>query len=322
MNQSFIERAKQVFDIEAAAILSLKNKLDHQFVAACKLILNCSSRVIVLGIGKSSHIGAKIAATLASTGTPSFFIHAAEASHGDLGMIMADDIVIAISYSGETPELVTIIPAIKALGVKLISICGQKNSSLVLASDVFLDAGIDQEACPLGLAPTASTTAALAFGDALAVTLLEARNFKPLDFARTHPGGSLGKRLLLTVEDLMHRGNRLPIVSSTANVIEGLMEVTSKGFGMTMVIDEAGKVCGIFTDGDLRRTIDRKLDLHAVTMQSVMTKGGRKVAPNLLATEALALMEKFKITVLIVLDEENRPLGLVHMYDLLQAGVV
>lgn len=320
-HHNFIQDAASVFDTEAAAILYVKDKLGAEFVSACQLILQCTAKVIVLGIGKSSHVGAKIAATLASTGTPAFFIHAAEASHGDLGMISADDIVIAISHSGETQELVNIIPTIKFIGVKLIAICGQRGSSLALAADVFLDAGITEEACPLGLAPTASTTVALVMGDALAVALLQARNFKPVDFARTHPGGSLGKRLLLTVQDLMHQGARLPKVHEKTSVAEGLMEMTSKGFGMTMVLNDQGIVLGVFTDGDLRRAIDRKIDLHQVAIGEVMTPGGRKIPANLLATEALALMEQFKITTLMVLDESNRPLGLVHMYDLLQAGV-
>jgi arabinose-5-phosphate isomerase len=321
MNKTFIDYARRVFDIEAQAVLSLKNKLDDQFIHACELILNCNARVIVLGIGKSSHIGAKIAATLASTGTPAFFVHAAEASHGDLGMITADDVLIAISHSGETAELVNIIPTIKFLGVKLIAICGRRQSSLGFAADIFLDASISEEACPLGLAPTASTTAALAFGDALAVSLLQARNFKPVDFARTHPGGNLGKRLLLTVNDLMHRGCRLPTVKVDTSLAEGLMEMTSKGFGMTMVLDNDDKVCGVFTDGDLRRIIDKKLDLHESKMSEIMTYGGKQVSSTLLATEALAIMEHHKITTLMVLDEEKHPLGLLHMYDLLQAGV-
>jgi len=320
-NHDFIHYANRVFDVEATAILQAKNKLGEEFITACQFILQCQAKVIVLGIGKSSHIGAKIAATLASTGTPAFFIHAAEASHGDLGMISADDLVIAISYSGETPELVNIIPAIKFIGVKLIAICGQRSSSLALAADVFLDAGVVEEACPLGLAPTASSTVALVLGDALAVSLLQARDFKPVDFARTHPGGSLGKRLLLTVRDLMHQGNRLPTVSAQATIAEGLMEMTSKGFGMTMVLNDDGAVVGVFTDGDLRRMIDRKIDVHCTVIGEAMTHGGRSVSVDLLATEALALMEQFKITTLMVLDQQQRPLGLVHMYDLLQAGV-
>jgi arabinose-5-phosphate isomerase len=321
LNHDFIRYASRVFDVEADAILDAKNKLGQEFIAACQLLLCCSAKVIVLGIGKSSHIGAKIAATLASTGTPAFFVHAAEASHGDLGMIGADDVVIAISHSGETAELVNIIPAIKFIGVKLIAICGRRASSLALAADVFLDAGVREEACPLGLAPTASTTVALALGDALAVSLLQARDFRPVDFARTHPGGSLGKRLLLTVRDLMHQGDRLPKVSLYATVAEGLMEMSSKGFGMTMVLNAENAVIGVFTDGDLRRMIDRKIDVHDTLMRDVMTPGGRRVSVDLLATEALALMEQFKITTLMVLDEAERPLGLVHMYDLLQAGV-
>jgi arabinose-5-phosphate isomerase len=321
MTVDFLAEARRVIDVEANAILALKSRLNGAFSKACELILACKGRVVVLGIGKSSYIGAKLAASFASTGTPAFFVHAAEANHGDLGMITPEDLVIAISNSGETPELMNIIPLIKHLGVKLISICGREKSSLALASDVFLDAHVAEEACHLGLAPTASTTAALVLGDALAVTLLKARGFTPADFARTHPGGNLGKRLLLCVQDLMHIGDRLPIVTLQANIVEALMEVTRKGFGVTIVVDEEGRACGIFTDGDLRRAIDKKMDLHQVNMRDVMTKGGKAISADMLATEALMIMEKHKITTLMVLDEAQKPFGLIHMHDLLQAGV-
>ncbi len=318
---NYIEQANRVIEIEAKAILALKERLDGDFSKACKMILACQGRVIVLGIGKSSYIGAKIAASLASTGTPAFFIHAAEASHGDLGMITTQDILVAISNSGETQELVRILPIIKHLGIKLIAICGRRDSSLGLAADAFLNASVSEEACPLGLAPTASTTAALVLGDALAVALLEARGFTPVDFARTHPGGNIGKRLLLTVRELMHTGEQLPLVQQSEKLADGLLEITRKKLGVAMVVDTEGKVRGIFTDGDLRRVIDSKFDLHQVTMQAVMTPGGKTIAADALATEALAMMEKNKITSLIILDEANKPLGLIHMHDLLQAGV-
>ncbi|MCD6046418.1 MAG: D-arabinose 5-phosphate isomerase [Gammaproteobacteria bacterium] len=321
MTVDFLAEAYRVIDIEANAILALKPRLNGDFSKACELILACKGRTVVLGIGKSSYIGAKIAASFASTGTPAFFVHAAEASHGDLGMITPDDLVIAISNSGETPELMNILPLIKHLGVKLISICGRATSSLALASDVFLDAHVAEEACHLGLAPTASTTAALVLGDALAVTLLKARGFTPADFARTHPGGNLGKRLLLCVRDLMHVGGRLPIVTLQTNIVDALMEVTRKGFGVTIVVDESGRACGIFTDGDLRRAIDKRLDLHQVSMRDVMTRGGKTASADMLATEALMIMEKHKITTLVVLDKAQKPSGLIHMHDLLQAGV-
>jgi len=317
----FIAEAQRVIRLEAHAIENLKNNIDEGFVQACQLILACEGRVVMLGIGKSSHVGAKIAATLASTGTPAFFIHAAEASHGDFGMVTEKDIIIAISNSGETRELLDVIPMIKHLGVKLIAICGHPDSSLGLAADVFLNASVAEEACPLGLAPTASTTAALVLGDALAVSLLKSRNFTPTDFARTHPGGRLGKRLLLSVRDLMHQGDNLPVIDEEAFLRDGLMAMSQKGFGMTMVLDAEGKVSGIFTDGDLRRVMDKKLDIHETKMKEIMVKGGKHISADALATEALALMEKYKITALIIIDTMKKPVGLIHMHDLLEAGV-
>lgn len=320
--QSYILAAKKVISIESEQIARLADRLNNQFASACQSILDCRGRVVVLGVGKSSHVGAKIAATLASTGTPAFFVHAGEASHGDLGMITADDIVIAISNSGETQELVSLLPVIKKLSVKLIAICGRQNSSLATVADIFLDVSVTEEACPLGLAPTASTTAALVMGDALAVSLLQARNFTPADFAKTHPGGSLGKRLLLTVGDLMQTGDRVPMVSENIMVNEALLEVTRKGFGLTAVVNANHQLVGIFTDGDLRRVIDNNLDVRNTIISEVMTKGGKTIAGKSLAFEALQLMEKYKITVLLVLDDNKVPCGVLHMYELLRAGLI
>ncbi len=317
-----IALAQTVIDIEVQALSSLKSRLGEEFIQACHLMLTCKGKVVVLGIGKSSYIGAKIAASLASTGTPAFFIHAAEAGHGDLGMISQTDIVVAISNSGETQELVSVIPTLKHIGVQLIAICGRRESSLGLAADIFLDASVAEEACPLGLAPTASTTVALALGDALAVALLKKRGFTPVDFARTHPGGSLGKRLLLKVRDLMHTGSDLPLVRQNMRLGEVLIEVTQKKLGFAIVVDDHNKAIGIFTDGDLRRALDRAHpDLKNIPITEVMTPGGKTIDVDALATEALMLMEKYKITAIMILDNKHCPLGVIHMHDLLRAGV-
>jgi len=314
--------ARRVLEIERDALDALLPRIDAGFAEACRLLLGCRGRVVVTGMGKSGHIGGKIAATLASTGTPSFFVHPGEASHGDLGMITRDDAVIAISNSGETSEVLTILPLIKRMGVPLVSMTGRPASTLAKAADVHLDVSVDQEACPLNLAPTASTTATLAMGDALAVALLEARGFTPEDFALSHPGGTLGRRLLLKVADLMHGGDRIPKVPAHASLSAALLEMTQKGLGMTAIVDEADRVLGIFTDGDLRRVLDANLDVRTARIAEVMTRGGRHIGASQLAAEAVHLMEKHRITVLMVLDADRHVQGVLHMHDLLRAGVV
>ena len=307
--------------IEAAAITELAGRIDDAFVAACQHMLACKGRIVVIGMGKSGHIGGKIAATLASTGSPAFFVHPGEASHGDLGMITPGDVVLALSNSGETSEIVTIVPLIKRMGVPLIGLTGRKNSSLANEADVNLDVSVAKEACPHDLAPTASTTVALVMGDALAIALLEARGFTAEDFAMSHPGGSLGRRLLLHVHDIMHRGDEVPTVTTSARVRDALMEMTAKGLGMTAVVDTAGGAVGIFTDGDLRRCLDRGMDVHRSTVAEVMTPGGLRISPDRLAVEALNLMEDKKINALLVVDDD-RLCGALNMHDLLRAGVV
>ncbi len=314
--------ARAVLDTEAAAILSLNARLDASFVRACELMLACRGRVVVSGMGKSGHIGGKIAATLASTGTPAFFVHPGEASHGDLGMITRQDLVLALSNSGETPELLAILPLIKRLGVPLISMTGRPQSTLAREADVHIDVAVDKEACPLGLAPTASTTAALAMGDALAVALLETRGFTAEDFALSHPGGALGRRLLLHVRDIMHSGERLPVVALGAPLRDALLEITAKGLGITAIVDGEGRLAGVFTDGDLRRALDHAdVDLRHARIDALYTQGGKTCPPGMLAAEALGLMERHKINALIVVDEAHRPIGALNTHDLLRAGV-
>jgi len=314
--------ARRVLEIERDALNALLPRIDTGFARACVLLMECRGRVVVTGMGKSGHIGGKIAATLASTGTPSFFVHPGEASHGDLGMITRDDAVIAISNSGETSEVLTILPLIKRMGVPLVSMTGKPASTLAKAADVHLDVSVAQEACPLNLAPTASTTATLAMGDALAVALLEARGFTPEDFALSHPGGALGRRLLLKVADIMNTGERIPQVKADVTLSAALLEMTHKGLGMTAIVDDDGHALGIFTDGDLRRVLDANLDVRRARITEVMTRGGKHIGPNQLAAEAVHLMEKHRITVLMVLDAEGRVAGVLHMHDLLRAGVV
>jgi arabinose-5-phosphate isomerase len=313
---------RRALEIERDALDGLLARIDERFAEACRLMLACSGRVVVTGMGKSGHIGGKIAATLASTGTPAFFVHPGEASHGDLGMITRQDVVLAISYSGETAEIVTLLPLLKRLQVPLIAMTGKTASTLAQTAEVHLDVSVALEACPLNLAPTASTTATLAMGDALAVALLEARGFTPEDFAMSHPGGSLGRRLLLKIADVMHGGVRLPIVSENATLSEALLEMTRKGLGMTAVVDAQGAVLGVFTDGDLRRVLDAGVDVRTVRITEVMTRGGKSIGPQQLAAEAVALMEQHKITSLLVKDASARLVGVVHMHDLLRAGVV
>jgi arabinose-5-phosphate isomerase len=322
MDFDFIRSGQRVVDIEAAATRALHQRIDASFTRACEIILGCKGRIIVTGMGKSGHIGNKIAATLASTGTPAFSVHPGEASHGDLGMITGQDVVIAISNSGKTEEVLSILPVIKRKGTPLISMTGVATSPLATQADVNLDVSVAEEACPLGLAPTASTTATLVMGDALAVALLEARGFTADDFALSHPGGSLGRRLLLLVENIMRKGKDIPLVNSDATVSQALLEISGKGLGMTGIVDGNGVLTGVFTDGDLRRALDHGLDIKATPIGTAMTRNPKSVHPHILAVEALNLMEKSKITALMVVDHDNKPVGALNMHDLLRAGVV
>ncbi len=314
--------ALAVIDTECEALQALRPRIDDTFVEACRLMLGCRGRVVVSGMGKSGHIGHKIAATLASTGTPAFFVHPGEASHGDLGMITAADVALVLSYSGETDELLTVVPLIKRLGVPLIALTGKPRSSLASAADVHLDVSVPKEACPLGLAPTASTTATLAMGDALAVALLESRGFTQEDFARAHPGGVLGRRLLLHLADIMHTGEAIPAVAPDTPFRDALLEMSRKRLGMTAVIDADNKVLGVFTDGDLRRALDRDLDIHNTQIDQVMTADCRTARADMLAAAALQMMESHKINALLVVDDDQRLIGALNMHDLLRARVV
>jgi arabinose-5-phosphate isomerase len=322
LNKDLIALAGRVLEIESHAVMQLKSRLDETFTRACQLCLETEGRVVVTGMGKSGHIGGKIAATLASTGTPSFFMHPAEASHGDLGMITAHDLLLAVSYSGETDEVVTILPLIKRMGAKLITLTGNAKSTLALAADVHLDVSVSEEACPLNLAPTASTTATLAMGDALAVALLESRGFTAEDFALSHPSGSLGKRLLLRVADVMHTGDKIPSVTEDVSLSAGLLEMTEKGLGMTAIVDRNQHVLGVFTDGDLRRALDQGIDVHKTTMQSVMHRDCVVTGPDILAAEAVHVMDERKITALLVVDNNNVLVGALNVHDLFRAGVM
>jgi len=314
--------ARAVIELEAQAVAALAARINADFASACRLILDCSGRVVVTGMGKSGHVGSKIAATLASTGTPAFFVHPGEAQHGDLGMIQPEDVVLAISNSGETGEILTILPIIKRMGAKLIAMTGNAKSSLARQADVHLDAAVEKEACPHNLAPTSSTTATLALGDALAVALLKARNFTPEDFARSHPGGKLGRRLLLYVRDVMHSGERVPLVPETASLRDALLEMTSKGLGMTGVTDAGGRLTGIYTDGDLRRTLSTGVDFYQARITDVMIRNPKTIGADVLAAEAVAFMQAKNINGLIVVDGEQRAIGAFNMQDLLRAGVV
>ena len=317
-----LELGRRTLRIEADAVRALTDRLDASFLRAVDACLNCTGRVVVSGIGKSGHIGRKISATLASTGTPAFFMHPAEASHGDLGMITAQDVVLALSNSGESPELISILPLIKRRGARLLAITGNPQSTLAREADIHLDAGVAQEACPHNLAPTASTTAALALGDALAVATLFARGFTAEDFARTHPGGSLGRKLLVRVRDLMHTGEDLPVVTDTASLKEALLEMTRKGLGMTAVVDAKRCLIGVFTDGDLRRLLDRDVDVRTLMIREVMKREPRTIADDVLAVEAVRLMQEAKINGLLAVDAQGRLTGALNMHDLLKAGVV
>jgi len=307
---------------EAEAVSALTDRINNDFARACCYMLACEGRIIVTGMGKSGHIGGKIAATLASTGSPAFFVHPGEASHGDLGMVTDKDVVLALSNSGETAELLTILPMIKRQGVPLIAMTGNPNSNLAREADVHLDISVKQEACPLNLAPTSSTTATLAMGDALAIALLESKGFTEMDFARSHPGGSLGRRLLLHIGDIMHSGPDVPVVNQDAQLRDALIEMTNKGLGMTAITDSQGKLTGIYTDGDLRRTLDKELDIHSCKVRDVMHKGCKTATADMLAAEALQIMQENKINALLIVDEQQRLTGAINMHDLLRAGVV
>lgn len=319
---TLLQLARDVLDTEAEAVRQLSSRLAEPFVAACRLLLACRGRVVVLGMGKSGHIGGKIAATLASTGTPAFFVHPGEAGHGDLGMITPQDVVLALSNSGETSEILLILPMIRRLGVGLIAITGDLSSTLAREADVNLDASVEREACPLGLAPTASTTATLALGDALAVALLHTRGFSRDDFSRSHPGGKLGRRLLLHVADVMVKGERLPAVRLDASLTDALLEITRKGLGLTAVVDADGRAVGVFTDGDLRRVLEKVDNVRTVGIAEVMTQGGVRIGPDLLAAEAAQLMERRRINALLVEDSDGRLVGALNMHTLLDAGVI
>ncbi len=319
--EELINIGQRVLTAESEAIHDLHTRLNDEFVEACRIMFRCTGRVVVTGMGKSGHIAGKVAATLASTGTPAFFVHPGEANHGDLGMIVDRDVVLALSNSGETGEVLTILPVIKRMAVPMIAMTGRPDSTLARAADVHLDVSVSREACPLDLAPTSSTTACLAMGDALAIALLESRKFTEEDFALSHPGGALGRRLLLRISDIMHTGPRIPRVGLGSTLREALMEMTDKGLGLTTIMD-GDAFAGIFTDGDLRRALDGPVDVHQKIIDDVMTRGGTKATPDMLASEALHLMETQKINAMPVLDDNGKLVGVFNMHDLLRAGVV
>ncbi len=321
-NVDFKELGREVVATELAEITALQSRIDENFAVACKLLLSCKGRIVVTGMGKSGHIGGKIAATLASTGSPAFFVHPGEASHGDLGMITKNDVVIALSNSGNTAEIATIIPILKRFGVPLISMTGDKNSTLATAASINLDVSVSKEACPHDLAPTSSTTVALVMGDALAVALLQARGFTAEDFALSHPGGSLGKRLLLHVADIMHTEERIPSVQKNATVSEALLEMSKKGLGMTAIVDAQNKVLGLYTDGDLRRSLDQNIDVHRAVINDVMTKNCRTTTAGELAASIVKTMDDHGINGFLVTDEDNKLIGAFNMHDILRAGIV
>lgn len=318
--EDFVASARRAIELERDAVSALLVNIDGSFAAACELIMSCEGRVVVTGVGKSGHVGRKVAATFASTGTPAFFMHPGEASHGDLGMITRTDLVLALSNSGNTNEIVLLLPLLKRLGVPLIGMTGNPESAIGKASDVHLNVAVAQEACPLNLAPTSSTTVSMVAGDALAIALLEARGFTEEDFAFSHPGGALGKRLLLHTKEIMHTGTRIPKVGPQASLMEALSVMSKKGFGMTTVVDDNDRLLGIFTDGDLRRSLDNGIEVHKTTIASVMTKDPVTVEQDSLAAKAMHVMETRKITALVVTDQ-GRPVGILHMHDLLRAGL-
>lgn len=319
---NFIEQGLRVLDVERQALSDIAQYVDENFHNACQLMYDCEGRIIVIGMGKSGHIGNKIAATLASTGSPAFFVHPGEASHGDLGMITKNDVVMLISNSGETSEVLNIIPVLKRLGAKMIAMTGNTQSTMATLANVHVCIKVEKEACSLGLAPTSSTTATLAMGDAMAVALLEARGFTADDFALSHPGGSLGKRLLLTLKDVMHSGANTPIIDVSQTVKDALIEMSAKGLGMTAIVDENQQLVGLFTDGDLRRILEQRIDIHTTQIDVVMTKSCTTATQDILAAEALNIMERKRINDLIVVNEKNQPIGALNMQDLLKAGVL
>lgn len=320
-NERFCRLGKAVIRTELEAIAALEQKIDHNFANACQALLDCQGRIVIMGIGKSGHIARKVASTMASTGTPALFVHPGEASHGDMGMITPQDVIVLFSYSGETPEILHLLPALKRLGAPLIAITGKPESSLATHVNIHLEASVVQEACPLGLAPTASTTAALVMGDALAIALLEIRGFTAQDFALSHPGGSLGRRLLLHIDSLMHKGANIPQVAPDCLLSEALIEITHKRLGMTTVVNTQGHLMGVFTDGDLRRALDKGHDIRQTRISEVMTTHCITLSPQLLAATALQIMQAHKITAVVVIDGENKPAGVIHIHDLLQARV-
>lgn len=318
----YISSGLRTIRIESDAVAALEGRINKDFAAACELILSCKGRIIVTGMGKSGHIAKKIAATLASTGTPSFFVHPGEASHGDMGMITKDDIVVAISYSGTSSEIITLLPLFKRAGIKIISLTGNPTSTLAEVAEVHLDISVTSEACPLDLAPTSSTTATLVMGDALAIALLEARGFTAEDFAFSHPGGALGRKLLLRVSDIMHSGDEIPRVAADASLSQALMVMTDKGFGMTTVMDANNTLLGIYTDGDLRRSIDKGIDIRSAKVGELMNTNPKILRDNTLAAEALQVMEQAKINVLLINDEQKNLVGVLKINDILRAGVI
>lgn len=322
MNDELCKLGLAVIEAEASAIANLSSRIDDSFAKACEILLNCQGRIIVMGMGKSGHIANKIAATLASTGSPAFFVHPGEACHGDFGMVTKSDVIIALSNSGESQEIITLLPLIKRLGIPLISLTGNKTSPLATASNIVIDVSVEVEACPLGLAPTTSTTACLVMGDALAVALLQTKGFAAEDFALSHPGGSLGRKLLLRVDSLCHKDDALPLVSESATISDALIEVSEKKLGMTCVSASNGQLVGVFTDGDVRRALTRNVDIHTTLVGQVMSKGNHVIPFGMLAAEALEIMEAHQITSLIVTDDTKRPKGVVHIHDLVKAGVV
>jgi len=321
-NDELLALAAEVLEIESRAVANLKSRLNDDFLAACQLCMDTQGRVVVTGMGKSGHVSNKIAATLASTGTPAFFMHPAEASHGDVGMITKHDLLLAISYSGETEEVITILPIVKRMGAKLLSMTGNPNSTMAKAADVHLDISVAEEACPLNLAPTASTTATLAMGDALSVALLKNRGFTVEDFARSHPSGNLGKRLLLRVADVMRSGDRIPAVSADMSLRDALLEMTDKGLGMTAIVDTDNRVLGIYTDGDLRRTLDAGADVRSTIIRDVMHANCKTTSADMLAAEALHILEENKITSLLVVDDDNTLVGALNIHDLFREGLM
>ncbi len=321
IEEALLSLARSVIRIESEAVQALYARVDEEFARACQILLGCTGRIVVCGIGKSGHIGAKLAATFASTGSPAFFVHAAEASHGDLGMFKNNDVLIGISYSGNSAELMAMIPGVRRLGIPIISLCGEAESPLAQASDVWLSTRVEREACPLGLAPTASTTATLVLGDAMAIALLSARGFTEEDFARSHPGGRLGRRLLLKVSDVMVSGDALPLCPASTTVVKALVEISGKGLGMVALLDEQQNLSGIFTDGDLRRTLENNIDIRTLNIADVMTHNPTTIASDALAINAVTRMQELKITCLPVVDDDQL-VGVITMHALLTAGVV